>query len=310
MGRIADRMPFWANVRVQVFDASTPALEAAARRGAGRLLSETYQHNLVPTIGRNVQARVLGAGIPGVAAASPLTDFALGDDDTATTMADTALGNEIFREAISRGEATDESLIVQFYLSSGRLNGDYLREAALFAGDDLVARVVLGVDARIQPKTNGVAVAFSWELAYSQLGIDMTVRELGGNADAFVAPAVGDAYPAGAGLDKVVPGSGTAYIDMAYLPVGGTFVLEAHAKVAAAGARAKVALFNLDDAPNTVMAGSEITFSADQTVGERMRSAPITMPAAGVGKSLAVKSTTNNVAIGAAVWGCRVIRTS
>jgi len=132
------------------------------------------------------------------------------------------------------------------------------------------------------------------------------VEDFGGSDTAFLTPSGSDAYPAGSLFSALVPGSWPILLDGSGLYGSGSYVIEANAKVASAGARVKVALFNLTTAPNTVMTGSEITFSTSEVIGERMRSSAITIPAGS--NQYGVKLTVNSTVIGGAAWGIRLLR--
>ena len=84
----------------------------------------------------------------------------------------------------------------------------------------------------------------------------------------------------------------------------GTYYFECSARVAAVGAFVAVALFNLD--ANAFIDGSQLVFPSDDTVGTRQRSAALTIPATDT--LIGAKLNTNNVAVGGAVWGCRIVR--
>jgi head-tail adaptor len=133
--------------------------------------------------------------------------------------------------------------------------------------------------------------------------IELLIADMGGEPYAFMAPAVADQYPSGGTYDKLVPGSyPTPPLNSARLPAG-TYVLEATAKVADVGARAKVALVTLDDPDTPVV---EIAFSTSELIGETKRSAAFTVAVADT--RYAVKLTTDDPAIGAAAWGCHILK--
>jgi head-tail adaptor len=133
--------------------------------------------------------------------------------------------------------------------------------------------------------------------------IELLIADMGGEPYAFMAPAVADEYPAGATYDRLVPGSyPTPPLSSTRLPAG-TYVLEATAKVAAAGARAKVALVALADPDVPVV---EISFSTSEILGETERSAAFAVAVADT--RYAVKLTTDDPAIGAAAWGCHILK--
>jgi hypothetical protein len=97
-----------------------------------------------------------------------ITHFGLGSDSTAPAAGNIALGAELSRPAITRVVSAGPVTTAQFYLSSGTLNGQNIREAGLFIGDTLLARYVFS-DVDLQPKTNTVAVVFTWTLTMARL---------------------------------------------------------------------------------------------------------------------------------------------
>lgn len=296
--RIAPRV----NVCVQVWDAGTPEALEAAREGRGRLISETRGHNRVPNTGRNLLRDLLNGD-----AVSGLTEFAIGTSATATSNNDTELVAEVLRDELTDTSKGDLKLTAQYFLSSTLLNGQTLREAGLFTDDDtLFARYVLGTPIA---KTSAIAVTFTWVITFTVTELNISERgellSLIGNQDAL---SVGNAYPAGATFDKLVPGSGVLYIDSADLQ-GGTFALEAIVKVWNGTAIPTIALFNLDDgAPNTALAGSAVAGPAGNQTGNRVRSGAITFAAAGAPKTYGVKIKTDEVAGEASAWGIRIVR--
>lgn len=132
------------------------------------------------------------------------------------------------------------------------------------------------------------------------------VEDFGGDINSFVTPASSNAYPTGALQTALVPDSHTVLLNGSSLYGTGTYVLEASARVQAAGVRAKVALFDLTNAPNVAIAGSEITFTTSEVVGERLRSSGLVIPAGSA--SYGVKLTVNSTVLGAAAWGIRLLR--
>lgn len=126
---------------------------------------------------------------------------------------------------------------------------------------------------------------------------------LGGDEDDFVAPSVDDTYPVGVTYDKLIPGGNS--INPPGVPAGGTLKLEASAKCDITGGRVKAALFNLDT--DVMVPNSEITFTANNIVGERQRSGAVVLVA---GTNYGVKMTTNHTAVRSAVWSARIIHTT
>lgn len=113
-------------------------------------------------------------------------------------------------------------------------------------------------------------------------------------------------YEAGAGFDKIAFGSAVWLIDSADL--SGTFVLEANVVSPLAGT-ITIALFNLTDAEDTAVTGSEVSGAAS-TTGERIRSGSITFAATGATKSYAVKVKTNDVTKPVTLVDARIIQSA
>lgn len=295
-----------ANVRIQVWDVSTPELLMAARVGAGRKIAEEWGHNRVTHAGREM-LRDLLAGDAGL---SGITDFAFGTGDTAAAFGDTVLEAQIFRSAVSDLVKDTLRLTAKYFLSSTQLNGETIREAGLFSDEDtLFARYVLPTPIA---KTAVIAVTFTWGITFTGESMLMvlergSVVELGGSPNHISA---GNAYPSGATLDKIVTGSSTWLIDSADLD-DGTYCLEAHLKVTNGTATPTVALFDLDGlTPDTPLTGSAVSGTAGNQVGVAVRGGTIVFPAPGVAKRLAVKVKTDEGAGEAIAWGLRIIRTS
>lgn len=155
------------------------------------------------------------------------------------------------------------------------------------------ARVRFNALADKRPSTGGSPM-FTYRL----------IATLGGEPYAFVAPSAPDVYPSGATFDKLVPGSYPVVFDPDALAAG-NYVLEANARLdSAAGARAKLGLFDLSD-PDTALV--EIEFTVNEVVGERKRSSTFTF-SSGPDMTLGVKITTDDAAVGAAAWGCRILK--
>lgn len=292
------------NVCVQVWDVSSPALLAAARAGRGLLLAEEHGHNRVPNSGRNYLRDLLSGDL-----LSGITDFVFGTDGTATTNADVALGAQVFRSAVTLVTKTALTLTLQYFLPSTAVNGETIREAGLFTDEDtLVARYVLPTPI---VKTSAIAVTFTWAITFTGEVFMVLERgsvvELGGNADTY---SVGNAYPSGATLDKIVNNSATWLIDSLNLDPG-TYCLEAHLKVTNGTAIPTVALFDLSGGtPDAPLTGSPVSGTAGNQVGTAVRSGVITFPAPGAEKRLAVKIKTDEVLGEGIAWGLRIIRLS
>lgn len=274
-------------------------------RGRRRLWTERG-HNLVPTSGRNlIRDRLDGS------AEDPLSHFALGDDNTAASNNDTALGNEVFRAAFTATTADVLKLTIQYFLAPGSANGETLREAGLFndaTAGTLYARYVIGAPIT---KTSAVSVTFTWELSWTVTAMQATERgeyfHFGGDEGIAY---TGDAYDSGATFDNLAGGTTPLYVDSANL-AGGTFVLEVVMRVGAGTTTPTACLVNLDDgSPDTPLTGSEVSGSVGNTTGERVRSGAITFPSAGAAKQLGVKVKTDEVGGEVYLHSARLIRTS
>lgn len=141
------------NVRVDVFDAAT-----------GALLESQEIHNLVTTAGLNLLKTAMATG----ACAYPGW-FAFGTSSTPAAAGDTALGAEVFRDVITSSavDPSNPTLTLQYYLTSASANGNTLTEVGLFTAatlGTLYAHVILATSI---PKTNLIAVSFTWTLTWA-----------------------------------------------------------------------------------------------------------------------------------------------
>lgn len=138
-----------ANLTVQIHDA------------AGRLLRTTKQHNLVVTAGRNLVRDLLHG-----ASAAEITHLALGTGTGTVAAADTTLGTEVFRGALTSRTASAAKLTCVYYLGTGSANGNTIAEAGLLtanSGGTLYARALL---ASTIAKTSAISATFTWELTF------------------------------------------------------------------------------------------------------------------------------------------------
>lgn len=306
MGLHRSEVGLQGNVVIEILDAHSIVHGPDGWPVRARVLERMAGHNLVTVAGMNqIVARLWANGV------NPITHFAIGSGSNVATISDTQLQTELARAAVTRFVPSDRTLLVQYYLPSTSLNGSNLREFGLFNAASSGVMHARHVRASNIAKTADIAITFSWSLTYVALNIvELQYFMFGGDSRSFTRPSGSDSYPSGATFDKLVPGSTVWEIDSASL-AGGTFVLEAIACVETAGARAKVCVVNLSDgAPDTALTGSEISFTADNLTGERKVSSAITFPAGGAAKKLGVKVTANSTTVGAAAWGCRIVRTS
>lgn len=127
----------------------------------GRIVDVVRRHNLVPTAGRNLLRDFLAGDGP-----AALSHVALGTGTTAPAATDTALQNEIFRDAITQKVKDVAKLTVKYYLGTQYANGYTLAEAGLFnaaTGGVMYARVTFPPD----EKTAAQAWNITWDLTFS-----------------------------------------------------------------------------------------------------------------------------------------------
>jgi len=138
-----------SNVRVTVTDAVT-----------GELLHEQMHHNLVVDAGLNLLRDFIdGDAVTGI------THFGYGTGTTAVTAADTALGSQTARPALTSKTGTvSKAWTGTYFLNSSTGNGNTYSEAGLFTastGGTMFARVILSPAV---VKTSSIAVTFSWTI--------------------------------------------------------------------------------------------------------------------------------------------------
>lgn len=124
-----------------------------------------------------------------------------------------------------------------------------------------------------------------------------------GGTDAVGEAAV--AYPAGATLDLLAPNSRPIVLDSAHVFYG-QYKFEAVLNTNNAAYEARLALFNLTDAPNTVM----MEILSTSLTGQLVQSGVLVWPAPGAAKTYGFKLRTTNAAGLAKAWGIRLIRVS
>lgn len=98
-------------------------------KDGGLIVKEVRHANLVPTVGRNVLARVLvGVGTP----TGEINYIALGTGTTAFTNASVQLNNETFRKLVSDAAHSDNIAYVDVFIASGDVANQTFKEAAAF----------------------------------------------------------------------------------------------------------------------------------------------------------------------------------
>lgn len=144
------------NVDVEVRDAET-----------GELLVDHHEHNLFVNRGLEIVADAL-AGTGTYSGEGNVTHLAVGTDDDTVVAADTALGAEVFRGALTKVTRSGTGGVVcELYLTSTQANGSTLVEAGLFNGDGLTTANA-GMFARVThppiTKTSSVTVTYRWTI--------------------------------------------------------------------------------------------------------------------------------------------------
>jgi len=86
------------------------------------LLDYKKQTNLIATVGRAVLAERLAGG---ATYSGEINYGALGDDNTAPTNADVALGNEVYRKLVSSQTFDDNIAYIDFFYTASDTNGTY-----------------------------------------------------------------------------------------------------------------------------------------------------------------------------------------
>lgn len=138
------------NVRIETFDART-----------GEKRGEVWAHNRAVDVGLNLLRDYLYGDTP-----THITHGAVGTDDTAPAAADTALGAEEFRDVIAARIKGDQSLTIQFVLSSQMANGVTLNEAGLF-NDDTAGTMYARVVTDPVEKTSDISALYTWTLSFA-----------------------------------------------------------------------------------------------------------------------------------------------
>ena len=272
------------------------------------LENQVWDHNMVTQNGFNLMRdRLAGSAV------NPLSHFAIGTGTTTPVITNAALETEIFRDVITAIETDDGLLTITYFLGSSSANGNTLGEIGLLNASSsgvLFARAVL---APTIVKNSTRQVTFTWYVGINTGVLNLTINRyigyvvtLGGDPNAF---AYQTAYPSGAGGDKVVSGSEFWYMLPSDLPTG-TYAIEAMMKTNHASGQGTIALVNLDDDPDTALAGSSVSGTVGQLTGERIRSTAITFGSPVSSKNWGVKVKSNNAAYGIAVWGLRIIQIS
>lgn len=122
----------------------------------GRIVHEQRVKNLVVDTGQGIMAGLIAGNV-----AKP-SHLAVGDDNTAVTSADTALGNETHRIQLTSSSVAGNVMTAYAYLPSSQGNGATLREAGIFnssSGATLFARATISSIV----KDSSISVTFTWQ---------------------------------------------------------------------------------------------------------------------------------------------------
>ena len=135
------------NVDIDVRDAIT-----------GNLISTQRVKNLVVSAGLNLIRDYLNA-----AATPDIGWFAVGTGTAAVLAANTTLGTEVFRAALTNKVPGTASLTFSYFLPTTAANGFTLTEIGLFnaaaAGSMLARGLIAGI-----AKNSGITVTFNWTI--------------------------------------------------------------------------------------------------------------------------------------------------
>lgn len=165
--RLREAIPEWGDLskRDQLRLLQDGGLDPDGAFTAHNVITQPYREHLRDLINPNTAV-----------AAVDVTHMAFGDDGTATSVGDTHLGNEVYRDAIDDhvSVAGDEVYRATLLIGSDEAVGLDLIEAALVteaaagnADDMAVNRVILDdPNNRLQPKDSDHAVTVRIELSY------------------------------------------------------------------------------------------------------------------------------------------------
>lgn len=84
------------------------------------IVGQRVLHNLTTTVGREFLAQILCNTFAGTNAY--VTHFAIGDDNTAANVADTTLGNEMFRKAVSSALDSNNIANISTFIGASEAN--------------------------------------------------------------------------------------------------------------------------------------------------------------------------------------------
>ena len=141
------------NVLIEVRDGDTGPVIASQRR-----------HNLVVNNGLDIIRDLLGGDLN-----EEPTDIAIGVDDTTVTPTDATLGNEVFRNQITRRLDGAQVITFQLFVSTSQANGNTLEEAGLIRVKNGADRMFARITYAPIVKTNSVSITYTWTVSLTAL---------------------------------------------------------------------------------------------------------------------------------------------
>ena len=124
----------------------------------GKIIRKERKKNRIPNTGLNYMRDLIRGENT-----NPISHFAVGTDGTSTTENDIDLGNEVYRQQITRIDVADRILTVRYFLSSNEANGEILSEAAILNSDEggeMLGRVTY-TDIE---KNENISVTYIWDI--------------------------------------------------------------------------------------------------------------------------------------------------
>ena len=137
-----------ANVELLVYDVTKN----------NKLIDVIDDCNLFVTDGRNQVRDFLNNLSP-----TGITHLAVGTDATGAVLSDSALGTEVYRNALTKRTPSDASVMLSYYLASTQANGNTLAETGLFNDPTAGAMFARATYTPII-KTSSIAVMYNWTL--------------------------------------------------------------------------------------------------------------------------------------------------
>lgn len=86
------------------------------------MVGETTKHNLIANVGLAVDAQIRVGEYMGT---GEITHMALGTDTTLVSVADTTLGNEVYRNAVASGTSSGQTAILTAFYTEVEVDGTF-----------------------------------------------------------------------------------------------------------------------------------------------------------------------------------------